>query len=293
MYELLLELPWRKEKFTKEEWVKGYVKARYGTEDPMLLKAWEIMAATAYNCPEIRQGTTESVFCARPGETIRSVSSWGSAQMFYNARDFREAAECMLQVAEKYEGNNNFEYDLIDVVRQTLVDYGNGLQKEMVEAFKAGDKSSFGQKSREFLALILLQDSLLSTRPEFMVGPWLEQAKKIGADEKAKELYEWNARTQITVWGNKHAADKGGLRDYAHREWAGLLRDFYYPRWEAWIGNMQARLDGEEMPAIDWYEQENPWTLERKNYPVKTQAAPVPTAKAIFRKVFPKTKSGM
>ena len=147
MYELLLELPWRKEKFTKEEWVKGYVKARYGTEDPMLLKAWEIMAATAYNCPEIRQGTTESVFCARPGETIRSVSSWGSAQMFYNARDFREAAECMLQVAEKYEGNNNFEYDLIDVVRQTLVDYGNGLQKEMVEAFKAGDKSSFGQKA--------------------------------------------------------------------------------------------------------------------------------------------------
>lgn len=293
MYELLLELPWRKERFTKEEWVKGYVKARYGTEDPMLLKAWEIMAATAYNCPKIRQGTTESVFCARPGETIRSVSSWGSAQMFYNARDFREAAECMLQVAEKYEGNNNFEYDLIDVVRQTLADYGNGLQKEMVEAFKAGDKSSFGQKSREFLALILLQDSLLSTRPEFMVGPWLEQAKKIGADEKAKELYEWNARTQITVWGNKHAADKGGLRDYAHREWAGLLRDFYYPRWEAWIGNMQARLDGEEMPAIDWYEQENPWTLERKNYPVKTQAAPVPTAKAIFRKVFPKTKSGM
>lgn len=293
MYELVFELPWREERFTKEEWVKGYVKARYGVEDPVLVKAWEIMAATAYNCPDIREGTTESVFCARPAEVIRSASSWGSSRMFYKAEDFRCAAEYMLQVAEKYEGNNNFEYDLIDVVRQTLADYGNGLQREMMEAFHAGDRNSFERKGREFLSLILLQDSLLSTRPEFMVGPWIEQAKKLGADEKAKELYEWNARTQITVWGNKYAADKGGLRDYSHREWAGLLKDFYYPRWEAWMANMQARLDGKEVSAIDWYEQEKKWTLERKNYPVKTQAAPVPTAKAIFRKVFSKTENGM
>ena len=33
MYELLMELPWRPERFTKEDWLKGYVKARYGKDD--------------------------------------------------------------------------------------------------------------------------------------------------------------------------------------------------------------------------------------------------------------------
>ena len=33
MFELMSELPWRAEKFSKETWVKNYVKARYGVED--------------------------------------------------------------------------------------------------------------------------------------------------------------------------------------------------------------------------------------------------------------------
>lgn len=34
MYELVMELPWRPDRFTKEEWLKEYVKARYGVDDP-------------------------------------------------------------------------------------------------------------------------------------------------------------------------------------------------------------------------------------------------------------------
>nr|AIA89003.1 NAGLU [uncultured Prevotella sp.] len=30
MFELMTELPWRPDKFTKEEWLKGYLSARYG-----------------------------------------------------------------------------------------------------------------------------------------------------------------------------------------------------------------------------------------------------------------------
>ena len=33
MFELMCELPWRAEKFTKEEWIKQYIRARYGTDD--------------------------------------------------------------------------------------------------------------------------------------------------------------------------------------------------------------------------------------------------------------------
>lgn len=286
MYELLLELPWRPEKFTKEEWLKDYVFARYGKNESHLEAAWKILANTAYACPNIQEGTTESVFCARPAEEINSTSSWGTAQMYYKPEEFRKAAENMLAVADEFRGNNNFEYDLIDVVRQTLSNRGNVLQKEITAAYRAGKKAEFKKLSKEFLDLILAQDKLLSTRPEFMLGPWLEQAKKIGAGDAEKKLYEWNARTQITTWGDRNAADNGGLRDYSHREWAGLLKDFYYPRWEAWFAVLQARLNGEKAGDIDWFAMEEPWTRLQNVYPVIPQADPVTTAKDVYRSVF-------
>ena len=286
MYELLFELPWRPEKFTKEEWLKGYVFARYEENDPHLDEAWRILSNTAYACPNIQEGTTESVFCARPAEDIRSASSWGTSKMYYKPEEFRKAAEQMLAVADRFKGNNNFEYDLVDVVRQTLADRGNVLQKEITAAYRAGKKAEFTKLSREFLDLILAQDKLLSSRPEFMVGTWLESAKKIGAGKEEKELYEWNARTQITTWGDRNAANNGGLRDYSHREWGGMLKDFYYPRWKAWFEVLQARLDGKEAVNIDWYAMEEPWTHLQNEYPVTPQSDPVATAKEVYNSVF-------
>ena len=70
--------------------------------------------------------------------------------------------------------------------------------------------------------MILLQDELLATRPEFKVGTWIARARSLGDTPEDKELYEWNARVQITTWGNRLAADDGGMRDYANREWNGI-----------------------------------------------------------------------
>ena len=44
MFELMSELPWRSEKFKKEDWIEGYVKARYGTDDPNIQRAWSMLA---------------------------------------------------------------------------------------------------------------------------------------------------------------------------------------------------------------------------------------------------------
>lgn len=285
MYELLFELPWRSSRFTKEEWIKEYVSARYGAAEPQLLKAWEILVSTAYNCKRVQEGTTESVFCARPQEDISSASSWGSSAMYYNAGDLRPAAAAMIALADRYKGNNNFEYDLVDVVRQTVADYANELQKKVTAAYRKGDKNQFEKLSQEFLDLILVQDELLATRAEFKVGTWLEQAKKLGQDSVQKRLYEWNARTQITTWGNRIAANEGGLRDYSHREWSGLLKDFYYPRWKMYFEILRNHLDGQDMPEIDWYAFEEPWTRRQNAYSAEPQGNVVEMARKAFAKV--------
>lgn len=64
MFELMCELPWRAEKFTKEEWIKQYIRARYGTDDESIRQAWQILANGIYNCPagNNQQGPHESIF---------------------------------------------------------------------------------------------------------------------------------------------------------------------------------------------------------------------------------------
>ncbi len=83
---------------------------------------------------------------------------------FYNPQDVIEAARLMVSVADKYQGNNNFEFDLVDVLRQALAEKGRLMQKVVTAAFRAGDKQVFELASQHFLHLILLQDQLLGTR---------------------------------------------------------------------------------------------------------------------------------
>ena len=179
----------------------------------------------------------------------------------------------------------NLSYDLVDICRQAIADRGRIVYNQMVADFKSYDRKAFKRHKAEFLDLILKQDSLLATRSEFRVGKWLAQARSLGKTAEEKNLYEWNARVQITTWGNRYCADTGGLRDYAHKEWNGLLKDYYYPRWVHYLDILEQEIDGklpvlpvgnsswkkDDNPAmtIDWYAMEEPWTLQHNEYPAE------------------------
>lgn len=268
MYELLTELPWRPIHFDKDQWLKDYTIARYGKSNQTVQNAWILLSNSIYNCPakSTQQGTHESIFCARPSEHPYQVSSWSEMQDYYDPEDVIQAAEMMLSVADLFVGNNNFEYDLIDIVRQAIAEKGRLVEKVIEAAFTAKDKQLYKVSSDRFLELLLLQDDLLGLRKEFMLGNWLEQAKQKGLTEQEKNLYEWNARVQITTWGNRIASDDGGLRDYAHREWNGLLKDFYYNRWKLWFEYQYQLLEGNNPPKIDYYSIEEKWTKQTNHY---------------------------
>lgn len=289
MFELMCELPWRPEKFTKEEWLKDYLFARYGVRDEKITQAWSILADGIYNCPfgNNQQGPHESIFCGRPGLNNFQASSWSKMQNYYDPTSTEAAARLMLEVADKYKGNNNFEYDLIDIVRQSLSDRGRIVYNQTIADFKSFDKKNFTVHSQEFLNILLAQDRLLGTRSEFRVGRWIEQARNLGTTPAEKDLYEWNARVQITTWGNRVCANDGGLRDYAHKEWNGLLKDFYYKRWAAYWQTLQDVLDGKPMVELDYYAMEEPWTLAHNPYASQPEGDCVSVAKEVFNEVFP------
>lgn len=287
MFELLCELPWRPARFDKDEWLKNYTVARYGKADKAVQDAWLLLSNTIYNCPakNTQQGTHESVFCGRPDYDVYQVSSWSEMEPYYKPEDIIRAAGIMLSAADRFKGNNNFEYDLIDIVRQAVAEKGRLVYPIMIDAYKAGEKELFAASSQRFLDLILLQDKLLAARPEFKVGTWIEKARNLGTTPEEKDLYEWNARVQVTTWGNRVAADEGGLRDYAHKEWNGLLRDFYYNRWEVWIDRQKAQLNGAPVKAIDFYAIEEPWTKQTNPYSSQAEGDVIEVAKEVYAKI--------
>ncbi len=66
---------------------------------------------------------------------------------------------------------------------------------------------------------------------------------------------EFNARALLTTWADA----PGQLTDYAHREWSGLLRDYYYPRWKLFFDWLNHSMKGEQLPEPDYYPIEKKW----------------------------------
>lgn len=291
MYELVSELPWRDAKFSWKEWLHDYVEARYGNiNNAKVHDAWLLLARSVYGAGAkiVEQGCHESVLCARPALDVYQVSSWSEMEEFYNPDDVINAARLMVEASHEVKANDNFRYDLVDVTRQAIAEQARYVYDEIVAAYKAKDRKMFDYTTKRFLDILLQQDRLLSSMPDFMVGGWIRSARNLGQNEQERNHYEWNARVQITTWGNRSAAERGGLREYAHKEWNGVLADFYYPRWKAYFEALAAILDGKPMKDIDFYAMDEKWTLLHNVYPYEAQGNPVEFAQTAFENVFGK-----
>ena len=291
MYELLSELPWRDAKFSWKEWLHDYVEARYGNiNNAKVHDAWLLLARSVYGAGAkvVEQGCHESVLCARPALDVYQVSSWSEMEEFYNPDDVIRAARLMVEASHEVKANDNFRYDLVDVTRQAIAEQARYVYDEIVAAYKAKDRKMFDYTTKRFLDILLQQDRMLSSMPDFMVGGWIRSARNLGQNEQERNHYEWNARVQITTWGNRSAAERGGLREYAHKEWNGVLADFYYPRWKAYFEALAATLDGKPMKDIDFYAMDEKWTLLHNVYPYEAQGDAVEFAQTAFENVFGK-----
>ena len=258
MWELLSELPWRGS-VDVNQWISDYTAARYGARNELADSAWHILGRSILNAPASnrQQGTTESLFCARPSDNPVSASTWANSEPYYCSEDVIKAAELLSAAYEDLKDNPSYQYDYVDVNRQANAERGRMLMHDISAAAEKGDSATYRRLSNDFLNLILRQDSLLSTHPAFCLSTWTDAAKACGSTPADKQLYDRNARTLITTWGGREAADNGGLHDYAHREWGGLLRTLYYQRWAKWFKERLAHWP--DTPSIDFYEIESSW----------------------------------
>jgi alpha-N-acetylglucosaminidase len=144
----------------------------------------------------------------------------------------------LINAADSLKQSDGFQYDLVDVTRQVLANYASPLQQKMAQAYQNKDQQQFKLYSNQFLELMDDMDALLSTRKDFLLGKWINEARANGVTDKEKNLYEFNARDLVTLWGDKES----GLREYSNRQWAGLIKGYYKPRWTMYFGLLDKSL---------------------------------------------------
>ncbi|MBQ8364411.1 MAG: alpha-N-acetylglucosaminidase C-terminal domain-containing protein [Bacteroidaceae bacterium] len=267
LYDMLFELPWMdpNDRPTADEWLEEYAYSRYGVSAetaPNALAALQNLKESVWNCEVNQQGTSEAVILARPNWTINNVSSWSTSAIYWDTHDVRLAADQLISVAGLVTANGgksgiaNYNYDVIDVIRQAMVDFAAELLP-LINAARGND-TEYTRLYQLYLQLMLDLDTMLSYDENFKLERWTSLARNIadevtGTTENDRNWLEWNARTQVTVWSKGNT----DLHDYSNRCWAGLIKDFHYWRWKYFFEN-----DG-GAPSGGWFSGfEYPWTVD-------------------------------
>ena len=282
IYELMMDHTWRTTPIDLDDWLKKYARNRYGKDDSDLTEAWQILRKTVYNGKDIRDGA-ESIVTGRP--TLDSTTIWTRTKLNYAPEELLPAWDLFIKSAKNGIKADGFRYDLVDVSRQVLANYALIVQKKWVTAFRKGDKIAFKKHSKEFIDLINDMDLLLATRRDFLLGPWIADARKWGTNAEERALYEQNARDLITLWGDANSP----LHEYSNRQWSGLLNDFYKPRWQQFFFMLNNSLETKKEPDFGSFENsisqwEWKWVNEQKSFPVAEKGNSIDTAVKLHTK---------
>lgn len=272
MYDLITEMGWCTE-IDVDAWLKQYVIRRYGQFNEQTNQAWQLLKQSAYGFSK-QPGPTHSVINKRPPKANvikvfdhNEQTKWDSLEIYYDPALLEKACKQLYAAFDMFKAQDQYVYDLVDMTRQAVANKARHVHLQIIDAYNHKDLNVFLENSALFLNLIKDQDRLLNTNEAFLVGPWLERAKRLGRTQAEKDLYEFNARALITIWAEP-AQDI--LHDYGHKEWGGLTKDFYLPRWKKYLHSLQVSLEtGVEKEEIDWFSWEYAWTQKKNDFPVK------------------------
>jgi alpha-N-acetylglucosaminidase len=271
-YDLYTEMAWRSEPVDLAEWTAEYALRRYGAADAHAAKAWKILAQTAYGyradgvtAHGERDAAHDSVFNAQPSLDVVRTGHWAPDALRYDAADLKPALTELLQTAPPLRSTASYRYDLTDLTRQVLANESLTLLPRIRAAYEAKDRASFRALTAEWLEFMRLEDELLATNESFLLGRWLSYPAAWASTPAELEHLQYDAHSILTTWGDRVAS--ADLHEYGNRDWAGLIRSYYAPRWKLYFDSLEKSLEtGAEPAPIDWYQFGDNWNRSKERF---------------------------
>lgn len=280
-YDLMMEMLWTRDSPDLQQWVRTYSTRRNGKSSEKATQALDLLFKSVY----ARVGRIDigGMLCARPSLFPRG--EWVTPDIAYDPLDLVRAWGMMVDCSGEMDGSGAFGYDLVDIGRQVLSNLSTQLHMQLIEAAARNKPEEFRAFGEQFLQLLRDLDALLGTRREFLLGRWIEDAKAWGTNSAERNLMEWNARNQITLWGEKNSP----LHEYARKEWSGLIRGFYLPRWERYLRELESAMNGRATRNDSLFTEqiktwEESWTRSRDAYPSKPEGDPISVSRRLLAK---------
>ena len=208
----------------------------------------------------------------------------------YDPRTLARALDSLLSAAPVLGGNDAYRYDVVNLARQVLGEHGLPLVNRLQAAYARKDRAALLTAEQDIESLLSDLDELVGTRPEFLLGRWIADAKQWGTTDPERRLYEWNARNIITLWGTKCTeGENDDLNLYAFKEWQGMFSSYFLPRWKAFFTQLNAAFDqGTAFDRKPFAETscawEQAWSRDTTSFPTAPRGDPIATARRLVAK---------
>ena len=230
IYELLTDVGWSQKPIDIDSWIEKYCTRRYGVYPPAMKKAFSLFL-----------GSCLGSFTDHPRHSYQFRPDTKYRGSVNRDDSFGEGVAMFLSCKDELKDSPLYVIDAIEYTSQYL-----GSRADLLlEEFQAG-----GEKDTLLLSnamnIMLDIDRLLESHPNWKLKNWVDYARGWGNTEEERNYYESDARRLITTWG-------GWVNEYSARTWAGLIRDYYIPRWE----NYYAAKSGAKI--YDMYAWEEAW----------------------------------
>lgn len=273
-YDMMYEMAWHDAPVDPDKWIDDYAHYRYGPSHADSRLAWRILRDTVFNS----QNHGSSII-----EQAPSLKG-GSGGAPYSNTSLAQAWNYLAQASDQLGHADTYRFDLVNIARQVLANHASQLHGDMVAAHKAGDMQAFKRTCERFLELIHDLDELLATRKEFLLGCWLEDAKRWGTDDEQRKVLQWNARRVLTLWGQGPQID-----DYARKQWSGMLAGYYLKRWQWYLDEVGESLTkGEPFDETAFSQKLRQWMVNwsdgQEAYPTEPGGNSVTVAQRLWKK---------
>lgn len=226
VYELLSDMGWSGDPIDLEGWTRDYCLSRYGSDDPRLIKAMNLL-----------RGSVWSNLYSYPRFLWQTVVPDSRRVSRHNVgEEFRQALLLMLECAPECSSSELYRNDMIEFAALSLGADADRHYSKALEAKLSGNEGVASDELKECTGILMNVDRLLASHPDRRLSDWVRFARNAAGDSETADHYEENAKRLITTWG-------GFQEDYAARMWSGLISDYYVPRLEKYFSSTPQETD--------------------------------------------------
>ena len=279
MFEYIFDKAWNHGQ-SDDQWIETLSSRRLGRHEEDAAEVWKTLCDSVY----IRGSFSSQVplSCARPC----MEGFWHWTAIHTERYDNDVLVRAWKQLLETPSDRDSYKFDIINLGAQALGNHFAVLRDELTAAYRSKNIGAVIHAAEKIMIMLQDIDRLTACHPQFRLDKWIADAEAMAVSEEEKEYYARNARTIITTWGYK-----SNIRDYAARQWSGLVDSYYSPRWAMYVNELISCIEeGREYDQTAFFDKltafEDDWAINGAHINYREPSDPVELSKELCEKWF-------